>query len=604
MPLLADDLRSLAHGLSAAALIIAALVLGRAVLTPFALALVLTFILAPTVKRFVKWRLPRGLGVLLVMTVVVATIILMTTAFSSQLVSLAGGLGSYKANLIEKVRTITGPAASESALRKAIATIESLGTDLKKEIQQPDASPGRPAPTVVVEQRDNGTEVIGVAAFKQAMEPITFIGLTLLFTVFLLLEHRDLRDRLVRLAGTDNMTKTTAALDEAGARLSSLLTMQLVLNAGYGMFVGCALFLIGVPNALLWGTATAILRFVPFIGSILAAVPPVLLAAAVDPGWSMVIATLALFLITEPIMGHLVEPLVLGNRAGLSPLAVVAAASFWTVVWGPIGLILSAPLTVVIVVLGQYVPRFEFMSILLGDAPALTPDEAFYHRLLSGDAEAAFAQFDALRAEKGISDAADLMVLPALRRAASDHRNMRTTAEQVAKVQSAMDVFMDMLSIETAEEAARVNDEGPLVLIVPARGPIDAIAARFLAVVLDAIPSTRAQALQKGSGLMALASARSGKEPPAEILLVTVGGLDTSFTELLRRRAKHDFPDARVHAMDLGASIEKPHGSSERRPPEHEVLVRALLERHTAGQRDRTSKETEVTKVRAAAPAT
>ncbi|MEQ1614067.1 MAG: AI-2E family transporter, partial [Hyphomicrobiaceae bacterium] len=403
--------------------------------------------------------------------------------------SLTASLAGYKDNLTQKVRTITGSGSQDNVFRKAAASVDALEKELKKEAAG--TSPGAATmPTVVVAREVNGNSTSVLDQLQGAFRPLATAGLTLLFCLFLLAQHQDIRDRVVRLAGTDNMTDTTSALSEAGTRLSRLFLRQAALNAGFGVFIGIALAFIGVPNAALWGIATCFLRFVPFIGSIIAAVPPVLLAAAVDPGWGMVIATSALFLVGEPIIGHVIEPQVLGKGVGLSPFAMIAAASFWTMVWGPIGLILAAPLTMAVVVLGQYIPRLEFMSILLGDTPALAPEQEFYHRLLTDDAAAAAQQLEDAAETNSIGAASDGIALPALRIAARDYRNDRLDAEQTNALRDTMDAVVELMSDAIgstihANASDTANGEKHLrVIVVPARGPIDTIAAKYVAAML------------------------------------------------------------------------------------------------------------------------
>ena len=203
--------------------------------------------------------------------------------------------------------------------------------------------------------------------------------------IFILIQRQDLRNRLVRLAGAQDLQRTTAALDDAGQRLSRLFLAQLALNAAFGLVIGAGLWFIGVPSAPLWGMLAMILRFVPYIGAVISAIFPLILAAAVGAGWTMVLWTAALFLIVEPIAGHVIEPLLFGHTTGLSPVAIITSATFWTWLWGPIGLILATPLTICLVVLGRHVDGLKFLDVMLGDQPALTPAELVYQRMLARD---------------------------------------------------------------------------------------------------------------------------------------------------------------------------------------------------------------------------
>ena len=240
-----------------------------------------------------------------------------------------------------------------------------------------------PAPTAI----DQLQGIIGVV-----LAPLATAGLVLLFVLFLLLQREDVRDRAIRLLGSNDLEKSTTAMDDAGKRLGRYFLTLTLINIGFGMFIALGLWLIGVPSPVLWGVLATLMRFVPFLGSFIAAACPLILAAAVDPGWSMFLMTLALYVVSEPIMGNVIEPVVQGQRTGLSPLAIVLSAAFWTLLWGPIGLLLAIPLTVVLVVLGHHVERLEFLNVLLGDKPPLSPAERFYQRMLAGDPAEAVEQ--------------------------------------------------------------------------------------------------------------------------------------------------------------------------------------------------------------------
>ena len=202
------------------------------------------------------------------------------------------------------------------------------------------------------------------------LHPLATTGIIIIFVIFILLQREDLRNRLIRLAGSHDLQRTTAALDDAASRLSRLFLIQLLVNGSFGVVIGIGLWLIGIPSAILWGILAGVLRFVPYIGAFIAAAFPLALAVAVDPTWSMLLWTVALFVVVEPIVGHVIEPMVYGHSTGLSPVAVVASATFWTALWGPIGLVLATPLTVCLVVLGRHVERLEFLDVMFGDRPA------------------------------------------------------------------------------------------------------------------------------------------------------------------------------------------------------------------------------------------
>ena len=238
---------------------------------------------------------------------------------------------------------------------------------------------------VEVRQPDQTAIELAQRIVTPVVEPLSTTAIVLIVSIFILLQREDLRDRMIRLFGASDLHRTTIAMNDAARRLSRYLLTQLAVNAAFGVIIATGLAFIGIPSPVMWGVLGALLRFVPYIGAPLSAVMPLALAAAVDPGWSMLLWTASLYLVVEPVMGQLVEPLVYGHSTGLSPFAVVLAATFWTWLWGPIGLILSTPLTLCLVVLGRHVARLEFLDVLLGDRPALTPVESFYQRMLAGD---------------------------------------------------------------------------------------------------------------------------------------------------------------------------------------------------------------------------
>jgi predicted PurR-regulated permease PerM len=327
-----------------------------------------------------------------------ALIFAMGSLLASQLTQLANDLPRYQSTISDKIQLFRDTTAGRGTLERASGMLR----DLSKELDKPKevapslgsstvinprtsgSSPATPVP-VEVRQPDPGALESLKALISPLLHPLATTGIIIIFVIFILLQREDLRNRLIRLAGSHDLQRTTAALDDAASRLSRLFLIQLLLNGAFGIIIGTGLWLIGVPSAILWGILAAVLRFVPYIGAAIAAAFPLALALAVDPTWSMLLWTLALFLVVEPIVGHFIEPMVYGHSTGLSPVAVVASATFWTSLWGPIGLVLATPLTVCLVVLGRHVERLEFLDVMFGDRPALSPPEIFYQRMLAGD---------------------------------------------------------------------------------------------------------------------------------------------------------------------------------------------------------------------------
>ncbi len=294
-----------------------------------------------------------------------------------------------------------------------------------------------PAPTPL----DQLQSIIGII-----LHPLATTGATLLFVLFLLMQREDVRDRAIRLLGSHDLEKSTTAMDDAGDRLSRYFLAMTGINAAFGIVVGVGLWMIGVPSPVLWGVLAMLMRFVPFIGSFIAAAFPLLLAAAVDPGWGMFLWTLALYLIAEPIMGSLIEPIVQGQRTGLSPLAVILSAAFWTLLWGPIGLLLAIPLTVVLVVLGRHVERLEFLNVILGDTPPLSPTERFYQRMLAGDPAEAVEQAEKFIKERPLVDYYDEVVVEALRLAQADADRGTLEPSRLDDIRDTSEVVIDALA--------------------------------------------------------------------------------------------------------------------------------------------------------------
>ena len=378
--------------LAVAALIVTALYFAREILVPVALAVLFSFVLAPFVIRLQSLRLPRTLSVLVAVSIGFSIIFSLGGLMVSQANRLAEELPGYQQTLREKIQGLRGIAAGGSGtLERASKVLKELDSELQNPARGQTPVDGlrrqpqdKPIP-VEIRQPDPGTLTTLVAIIQPLIQPLTTTGIVVIFVIFILLQRQDLRNRFIRLAGSNDMQRTTAALDDAGQRLSRLFLNQIIVNASFGLIIGIGLQLIGVPSAPLWGLVAMILRFVPYVGSPISAVFPLILAAAVGSGWGMLLMTAALFGTLQLIAGQIVEPLVYGRSSGLSPVAIVISASFWTWLWGPIGLVLATPLTVCLVVVGRHVDRLQFFDVLLGNEPALTPPQLIYQRMLAGD---------------------------------------------------------------------------------------------------------------------------------------------------------------------------------------------------------------------------
>jgi predicted PurR-regulated permease PerM len=407
-----------------------------------------------------------------VIAVVFSTLVAFSLVFSvgvlmiSQVNQLAVDLPSYQATLRQKIENIRGVAAGAGTLERASEVLKELGKEIDKPTSTPTAvPPGRPDMTspekpllVELRQPDPGALQTLATFIAPLGNPLASIGIVIIFVIFILLQRQDLRGRLVRLVGSRDLQRTTAALDDAGERLSRLFLTQLALNAAFGFVIGAGLWVIGVPNAPLWGVLAMVLRFVPYVGALVAAIFPLVLAAAVGTGWTMVLSTAALFLVVEPLVGHVIEPLVYGRSTGLSPVAVIAAATFWTWLWGPIGLILATPLTICVVVLGRHVDRLKFLDVMLGDRPALTGAELAYQRMLARDPVEAAEQAQAFLKDKPLVAYYDEIVIEALKLAQGDAERGRLDDDSMIGVRDVVVEIVDDLAAHIDVAKAESHD--------------------------------------------------------------------------------------------------------------------------------------------------
>ena len=376
--------------------VIATLYFARDFLIPLALAALLTFLLSPLVARIERW-LGRIAAVLLVGAMIFAATGATGWVLTRQLVDLATRLPDYKENIQTKLRSIKVPTGG--VFTRFSETVEELKKDLpgaeaptqtvvraaekpKTAVLVPNAEPAAASVQVVETSKVNP---MGLVQYLIAplLGPLGKAALVVLLVIFMLLRREDLRRRLIRLIGKGRISAATHAMDDAGARVFRYLLMQLVVNVSYGIPVAIGLYFIGVPNAVLWGACATVLRFIPYIGPWIAAAIPVALSLAVSPSWMMPLLTIGLFVVLELLSNNVMEPWLYGSSTGVTPIALIVAAVFWTWLWGPVGLILSTPLTVCLVVMGRHVPRLSFLSVLLSDEEALTPAEDCYHRLLT-----------------------------------------------------------------------------------------------------------------------------------------------------------------------------------------------------------------------------
>jgi predicted PurR-regulated permease PerM len=486
------------------AMIVAALYFARDLLIPLVLSVLLTFVLTPLVSLLQRARLPRSVAVVASILLAVMIILSLGTMVANQINQLATELPRYQSTLREKVQNLRERFGTPGVFRNAADLLD----DLNKELDRPrfTISPDdpdkdkRPLP-VEVHQPPPGTSERLVMVLSPLMAPLGTTAIVLLFTTFFMFQREDLRNRVIRLAGARDIERTTVALNDAGQRLQRLFAIQLLLNACFGLVIGIGLAVIGVPNAPLWGLLAMILRFIPYVGAILCALMPMLLAVAVGPDWSMALWTVLLFAVVEPFTGHVVEPLAFGHRTGLTPVAVVISAVFWTWLWGPIGLLVSTPLTLCIVVLSRHVERLKFIDIMFGDQPPLTPPQVLYQRMLAGDpVEAADHASRALK-KMSIFDYCNDVLLGALKLAQVDLDRDRLDPERIANIATCVDELLEDLAELDRKEIVRdkrqadaddqasnivrlADREGRTIVTLPGVGKLDRQAALITAFVV------------------------------------------------------------------------------------------------------------------------
>ncbi|MFC6791252.1 AI-2E family transporter [Methylobacterium komagatae] len=464
-PPLVPGLRGLLT-LAVGVVLITALYFGREVFVPLVLAVLLSFVLGPVVNLLRRLRLGRVPSVIVAVLLALAVLGGIGAVIGTQVAGLAGNLPQYQSTVQKKFAGL-----QQGWLGEANRVIAKFSHQVQDATQKADAAgttagtgPAGETPKaqlVRVQEPELSPLALAEKVLGPVVEPLTTVGIVLVVVVFLLLQREDLRNRMIRLFGSSDLHRTTVAMDDAAGRLETYFLAQLGMNAAFGVIVGVGLWFIGVPNPLLWGVLSAIMRFIPYIGAIVSGVFPVALAAAVDPGWSMVIATAALFLIAEPFFGQVVEPLLYGHSTGLSPFAVIVSTLFWGFLWGPIGLILATPFTVCLVVLGRHVDSLEFLDVLLGDRPPLTPVENFYQRMLAGDPDEVREIAEGMLKERSLSSYYDEVALKGLQLAANDYARGVVTPAQLENIRSSsrslVEDFEDHQDAEPSNEGMAVN---------------------------------------------------------------------------------------------------------------------------------------------------
>jgi predicted PurR-regulated permease PerM len=472
-----------------AAVVVGGIYFGRPVLMPLALAVLMSFALAPLVNLLKRLRLGNIAPVLISLLLAIVILSSLAAFMGSQLAMLAADLPHYQTNLAHKIQSVVGSVGNNDTINRLNRTVESLADQVTGG-NKPDANTGlaageavKPIP-VVITRTSVAPWAVAQTVLGPLLEPLGLIALVLVFVGFIMLQKDDLRDRFVRLAGSHDMQRTTVALDEAASRLSRYLFLQTCINACFGVVIGVGLWLIGIPNAPLWALMSMLFRFVPYVGVPLAFLFPFALSMAVDPGWEKMVWTMALYGSVEAITGQMAEPFLYGRSMGLSAVAVVVAAVFWTWLWGPVGLLLSTPLTMCFVVLGRHVEGLKFLDVMLGDQPALRFEESLYLRMLAEDPDEAADEAEAFLKENSLSAYYDEVAARALMLAQNDVNRGVLDPLRQTRIRDAIRGLIVNLSDRKDDDAdgtdLPADWQGAPVMCVAGRGPLDEAAALLL----------------------------------------------------------------------------------------------------------------------------
>jgi predicted PurR-regulated permease PerM len=435
--------RDRALGVIATATLLALLYFARDILVPITLAFILSLLIAPLVRVLRRLGFGQTLSVVSAVLMLAVSFGAVATVIGSQLIRMASSLPNYERTLERKLETLNDVTVGRFSLFTAQAgrvlnrRTEAEQAQAQSLTQEDAAAPKTPIPVELHEAPANPLQVIQ-KVLGSVWVPIETAGIVLVVLVFVLLEQEALRDRFIRIAGGTDIRLTTLVINEAGERLSRFFVSQFAVNFGVGACIWMGLSIIGLPHPLVWAALTTSLRFVPYVGVWIAAFCSALLAAAVDPGWTMAFATLSLFVLVELIAAQLVEPQLYGHTTGLSPLSVIIAAIFWSWLWGPIGLIVSTPLTLCLLVAGRHIKALSLLDILLGDTQALTMPQRFYQRALSADSDEIIASAREFLKRNSFANYCDLVLMPALHLARIDLQSGTISPDQQAKVRGAM----------------------------------------------------------------------------------------------------------------------------------------------------------------------
>lgn len=552
--------------------VIAALYFAREILVPLALAILFTFVLTPMVSLLEKTRLPRFLAVLVVVALAGGAIGLVGWSVGNQLLDVTNQLPDYKNNIKAKIDALHTPKsmrlnAAENAVKELGKEITDSSTDTAENAaatasknSKAKTAPAKPTPIQIIQQPATPTE-----SLSTVVTPLGSAVIVVVLTLFMLVGREDLRNRVIGLVGHGHLNVMTKAFTDAGERVSKYLLLQVLVNACFGAVVGVGLYFIGLPNAFLWAVVAGVFRFLPYIGAPLAAILPILLSLAIFSGWTRPLETIGLYFVVELLVANVIEPLLYGANTGISSFAILLAAIFWTLLWGPIGLLLSTPLTVCLVVLGRHVPALAFLNILLGDEKVLAPEAHYYQRLLAADQAEAKQVLEEYLKTHSLEELYDGVLIPALAMVEQDrHRDdlqsgteefiFHSTREFVEELgeKSREELEAEAAGVPVDEESLSIPNalsahcKVPVkVVCVPARDEADEIVGMMLA-----------QLLQRAGCSAEVVSVGSAREMLQQVKEAAPGILCISALP----------PFALLHARDLYRKARAVYGSQTQAP--------------------------------------
>ena len=559
--------------------VIAGLYFGREVLVPMSIAVLLSFVLAPVADALSRLHIGRVASVLIAVALAFAILGVLGAVIGRQTAQLGENLPAYQVVISKKLDAVRSSAFGARMVEKAADALHGLENNIGKNAVPPQPAQERAAQAVdhplqvEVHEPPLGPVQILQSILSALLPPLATAAIVIIFVVFILLQRRDLRDRFIRLIGSDDLHRTTKALDDAAQRLSRYFLALTGINASFGVIIGLGLSLIGVPNPILWGIVGAVLRFVPYAGAFIAAAIPLALAAAVDPGWTMVVETGLLFIVVEGVTGQVVEPQLFGHTTGMSPLAIIVAAGFWTLIWGAPGLLLSTPITACLVVLGRHVESLNFIELLLGDKPPLSPVQSFYQRILASDPDEVIFQAEALLKDLTLLDYYEQVALPGLAlaqidvvRGVMDRSRQAEICASVESVVADLSDHVDVADEEVAQAAPQVESlvqiERSLsgaALCLAGRTPIDQAACAILAQLVER-EHVAARVLGPDS-LTISGVSRLDPEGVEALCIFYLGRQSLAVVRYSVRRLRKRFPGVPIAvclwgSVDLGPTIE------------------------------------------------